>query len=345
MDVQRYLRRWTSRAFVEERLTQYYRSGLTVEQRRRRARDIAVCVEQGLEYLQAGNSGSLLTRPLPLFYASENLAKAVCIFHDPTLGADSFKAHGLARDKAKRRSIRTLAAKVQSAGSDVWSRYLRLGNAERCAVSVVYDGRSQIRDSPVTFTPKLKKGEELQLGLLIRMLPDLVEDVRNAEWDPSFLIPISRYSIKYREGPPEHTQATVTLRHGHHPPTAELIRSCERNKLSGYERSRDSLDVLEYKRDADGGIKLALRENMFGQLFCDVNRNHIDLAEPLVLFASLFIMSSATRYDPEQWQRLLERSPAETILVDRMLEIAGRKLPNIALNVLEGEVIRFHLSP
>ena len=287
----------------------------------------------------------MLTRPLPLFYASENLAKAICVFADPALSADSFKAHGLVRDKTKRRSIRTLSAQVQRAGSDVWSRYLKLGNSERCATKMVFDGRGQIQDSPVTFSPRLKPGHVLQLGLLIRMLPDLVEDVRNAGWEPLFSIHISRYSFNYQPGPPERTEGTIVLRHGHHQPTADLILSSERSKLSGYKRIRQALDVVEYQRDAEGSLSVALRENTFGELFCDVNHGHVDLAEPLIFFASLFIMSSATRYDPEQWQRLLERNPADAILVDRMLEVAGRKLPNVALNALEGEVIRFSLSP
>lgn len=319
--MQRYLRHWTSRAFVEQGLASRHGGSLSVEQRRRKARDIAVCVEQGLEYLQAGETGSVLTRPLPLFYASENLAKAICAFLDPSLGADSFKAHGLVRDKAKRRSIKTLSAQVQNPGSDVWSHYLRLGNTERCSLKVNIDGVGRITDVPITFSPIIKKKQVLELGHLLRMLPDLIEDVRNAGWEPSFAVHISNYSIRQQSGPPNRTEAELTLRHGHHKATADLIRSREKTKLAGYERVRDNLDVLRYRRNSEGGIEAALRQNMFGELFFDLNQGHVDLAEPIVLFASLFIMSSATRYDPEQWQRLLERSPAEAILVDRMLRL------------------------
>jgi hypothetical protein len=341
-DVRRYLRHWTSRAFVEGKLAEKH-PGLPKEQRRRKARDISVCVQQGLEYLHAGDAGSMLTTPLPLFYASENLAKATCVFLDPSLGADSFKSHGLTRDRLKRRTIRTLSAGILKPGSDVWSRYLQLGNTERCAIEVKVNGKTTTRDFVVTFEPGVTSGHKLQLGHLLRLLPDLVEDVRNAGWGSSYSVHVPHYEIV--NAPGGTASIALTVRHGNHEATRDLVRSTAGAKLEGFTAVRDEHDVIEYRRDGITTVILPLRADMFGELFVELNRGPVDLAEPLVLFASLFIMSSATRYDPEQWQRLLERSPGEAILVDRMLEVAGRKLPNIALNTLEGEVMQFRLTP
>jgi hypothetical protein len=56
-------------------------------------------------------------------------------------------------------------------------------------------------------------------------------------------------------------------------------------------------------------------------------------------YAALFILSDAVRYQG-QWQKVLDDHPEEEVLVDRFLDVAIRKLPNLALNHLTGA---FHL--
>jgi YaaC-like Protein len=344
-DVRRYLRHWTNKSFVEERLARRH-TGLTADQRRRKSREVAVCVQQGLEYLATSEVGSPITSPLPLFYAAENFAKGTCVFFDPSLHADDFKAHGLKHDSSKRYSIKNLAAEIQKPGRDVWSRYLTHGNTERAAITRTVDGSRQIADLQVTFSPKrLKPGKALQLGQLLRSLPELVEDLIAADWDPSYTVHVSTYSFVAQSGPPPTVERKVRLRHRKHGPTKDLVLSRQRTLLKHYNLVTDSMDILHFEGTASTEDSLGpLRTDMFGQLYMDMNQSDVDLAEPLVYLASLFILSSAVRYEPEQWQRLLEDHPAEAILIDRMLEVATRKLPNLVLNKLHGEIYRFKVG-
>jgi len=57
-------------------------------------------------------------------------------------------------------------------------------------------------------------------------------------------------------------------------------------------------------------------------------------------YAALFILSDAVRYQGQR-ERLLQDHPEEAVLIDRFLDVAVRKLPNLALNHLTGS---FHHS-
>src|SRR4051812_39444643 len=112
VDVCRYLRHWANPDFTLSELLQVHAGAIPVEKRTRKARDIAASVAQGLELLENARASSLLTKPLPLFYATEALAKAVTIFLDPDLESADFKAHGLRGIKGTRYFVRTLACGI-----------------------------------------------------------------------------------------------------------------------------------------------------------------------------------------------------------------------------------------
>lgn len=50
------------------------------------------------------------------------------------------------------------------------------------------------------------------------------------------------------------------------------------------------------------------------------------------------------RYQPDQWPRLLNDHPDEAIMIDRFLEIAARKLPNLYLTELHEELFLFKFA-
>jgi len=343
-DVRRYLRHWSNRNFVDERLVGRH-SSLSTDQRRRKAREVAVCVQQGLDFVETADTSSMVTKPLPLFYAIENFAKGVCVFTDPTLHADNFRAHGLSHDRQTRYSLKNLTATVQRPGSDVWSRFLRRGNVLRTAVQVDLDGTKQTADREITFSPRIPTGKELTLGGLVRALPELVDDLIYAGWDRAFVIHVPSYRFEVRSGPPARVSRQLVLRHRHDAPTKALVLSVAPRKLSGFAVFKDSLDVVDYRSPQIVGTDVpALVPDLFGEVYADFNTGHVDLAEPLVYYATLFILSSAVRYEPEQWQRLLEDHPSESILVERLLDVATRKVPNLILNALEGELVQFKVS-
>jgi hypothetical protein len=76
----------------------------------------------------------------------------------------------------------------------------------------------------------------------------------------------------------------------------------------------------------------------------DFGRTRVVLAELPTYYAALFILSDVVRYQG-QWKRLLDDHPQEAVLVDRFLEVATRKIPNLALNELARVLYLFRTGP
>src|SRR5207244_1758996 len=162
---------WGNASFVEGEL-QARHTGLSPDLRRRKARTVALSILQGLEFFESAEDASLLARPLPLFYAVENITKAVCIFNDPRLEEADFRAHGLRGDRSRRYSIKNLECKIGRPGSDVWSRAFALVNADVLRFEMLQDGLGVIRDDRIQYaTVRLAAGTSLKLGELLRHLP------------------------------------------------------------------------------------------------------------------------------------------------------------------------------
>ena len=141
-DVRRFLQHWSDEDFVGERLSARF-SSLPAATRRTKARTVAGTVSQALEYLAAAEGTPLFTKPLPMFYAAENLAKAVAISKTASLMSSDFKTHGIAGDDAKRYSIRNLRCKVGKPGKDTWSHFFRVANADSVVLQRSVDGAGQ----------------------------------------------------------------------------------------------------------------------------------------------------------------------------------------------------------
>lgn len=345
-EVRRYLRHWANPAFVENALNERHTS-MPRDIRRRKAREVAVCIDQGLEYLATSRAASVLTRPLSLFYAHENLAKASCVFLDPSLHANDFKAHGLKHDSAKRYSIKNLQAHINKPSKDVWSRYARLCNWQRTIYTVTTPNTSTNRDTTATFRPTPAPGRQLTMGRLALVVPELVEDVIIARWGVPTVVHVTSYSIRLTSEPgtepPPQLKVRMTLRHGHHKPTHDLILSRRHTRLKDFDVEDQRLDVVKIrsKPSIEDPAFPAFCMDVFLEPHIDLTQTRTEIAEPLAFYAMLFILSSVVRYEPEQWQRLLLDHPAEAILVERLLNVAERKVPNLVLNQLHNSYIHF----
>jgi hypothetical protein len=319
--------------------------GVPAEKRRRKTRDLCASVGQGLELIESARASSLLTKPLPAFYATEALAKATCVLLDPNLEGSDFKAHGLSGVKKQRYFVRTLSCKVAGPGSDVWSRLFKLGNAERIQLTGIFDGVAQTYEArAVVQSPPPKTRSELVLGELLRHLPELADDVPFANWGHPYVVHVPNFLIRSNTAPPS-AVVTMTLRHAHHAPTKEMIVKHEapRGLLSKYTQTRDVFDVLDYSTTATSLDDLEgplMRLNLFGELYMDFSRSRVSLAELPTYYASLFILADLVRYQG-QWKRLLDDHPQEAVLVDRFLDIATRKVPNLVLNELSRALYLF----
>jgi hypothetical protein len=342
-DVRRFLQHWGDPEFVADRLrAQLPTIGAALA--RSKAKAVASGVSQGLEYLVAGEATPLLTKPLPLFYAAENFAKASVVASDPTLVASDFKSHGISGDDAKRYSVKNLRCRVQKPSKDTWSRAYNSMNADFVVLDRLVDGAGQRGQARNEYpTTQLHPGSVLVLGDLLKRLPELVDDVTLADWGHSHVVHVSNYRIVQTTGSPT-TQAWVTLRHGHDQAVRAMILAKEKTLLRGFSLARDLLDIVEY-HGAGADLSLPpLRMDVFGDLYMDLRGSQSELSEFLLYLAALHILSHAVRYSAEQWKRLLDDHPREAILVDRFLDIVIRKLPNLVLNELSQDIYLFRFA-
>jgi hypothetical protein len=130
-----------------------------------------------------------------------------------------------------------------------------------------------------------------------------------------------------------------------HNAQAMIIRR-ERRLLPGHTRGIDTLDVIEYTATTST-LPLsgpAMRCDLFGSLHMDFSGDPPILSELLIYLAALFILSDVVRYQVDQWARLLDDHPDEGIFIERFLDVASRKVPNLALNELEGDHFQFQVS-
>jgi hypothetical protein len=353
VEVRRYLRHWANVEHLAAEV-QSRHPGTTAEKRRRKARDISASIAQAIELLEAASTASLLTKPLPLFYAAEALGKAVCILADPSLEGGDFKSHGLRGVKSRRYVVRTLTCAVNPPGSDVWSRLLAHCNNDWVQISLAVDGVGQVIDKLDEHpNQQPRQGSQLILGELARHLPELAEDLPAAKWGHPYVVHVSSSTIQTRlggqNGPPASATVQITLRHAHNQTTREMILGQEtpRGHLRGYVRGQDVLDVVNYyfahAQTLDDVPFPPLRLDIFGELYMDFCREKVVLGELPIYYASLFILSDAVRYQG-QWRRLLDDHPEEAVLIDRFLDIAIRKLPNLALNALARGVHLFKVG-
>jgi hypothetical protein len=336
IEVCRYLRRWAHREFVEEEIQRRH-AGLSQDVRARKARDAAASIVQGLELVETARSSSILTKPLALFYATEALAKAVAIVADAGLEGTSFRAHGLRGVRERRYFVRTLACGVQNPWQDVWSRLCATANTDVLRYSYTRDGTPETADDFETHsqTP-VRPGNLIVLGDLLRQLPELAEDIPLAGMSHPYVVHVSQYQVRWTSSS-QTVQANFMFRHANNDATKQMIVEHEsaRGALHQFSKIRDVLDVLEYRAttQADDLFIPERRMDIFGRLYMNFLRTQSYLAELPLYYAALFILSDAARYQG-QWQKLLGDHPEEEVLIDRFLDVATRKLPNLALNHL-----------
>jgi hypothetical protein len=341
-DVCRYLKHWASPRFVEAQLSARH-VGLTKEQRRRKSRAAGLSILQGLEFIEAAATASPLTRPLPLFYATENIVKGVALISDASLDASDFRAHGLSGDKSNRYSVKNFRCRVQNPGSDVWSRAHRLLNADWVKAPMVIDGESVIRSWRSQCNAPALSGRQIGFGDLVRQLPEIARDVVVANWGHSYVVHVPVFDYRTTSDPPSH-RMRVRFRHGHQAATRDMIlRHADRGFLRGWTLGIDRLDVIEYSTSTaeEELIAPSPRCDTFGDFYMSFSPERLHLSELLAYLAALFILSDVVRYQVDQWARLLDDHPDEAILVERFLDLAARKMPNLALNELERDYFQF----
>lgn len=124
-----------------------------------------------------------------------------------------------------------------------------------------------------------------------------------------------------------------------------MTQRAARESLADFQLLPEVLDVQDVRVDErEEWPRLPpMRMSIFGELYWDLAPSPV-APELLIYYASLFILVDVVRYQG-QWRRLIDDHPEEAILVDRFLDLAIRKLPNLTLNELANDLYLFKPSP
>ena len=350
-DVVRLLRYWADPPWVQERLALRHPT-ITSGQRERAIGPIVHAISQGIELLDSAAGTSLFTRPLPLFYAAESLARGLCLVLDPTLTTAAFQRHGLTREKRKRHKLSTYCClRDANPRPDVWSQILRLTNADWITHEINLQTGSAIRDQRVELVaPQLAAGRALPIGPLLRELPELTLDLELAGWETPYVIRTDGFNVHEgagEGGPTYSAHFFLRVGHGNDSKSARQLVLEHPVVKKKYIIARDTLDVLQVNVvdvQPEMPTGLPMRVNLVGDVFVNIRRSAGYLAELPTYFAALLTFSEAVRYVPEEWWRLITNRIGDANLMQRFLDMAERKVPNLVLNELNGGLHLFRAS-
>lgn len=170
-------------------------------------------------------------------------------------------------------------------------------------------------------------------------------DVVVAGWGHPYVVHVQTFDYRTTAQPLSAT-LRVRFRHANNQDTRAMITRHEHDLLQGYVRGMDHLDIIDYSA-ATSTPPLhgpSMRCDIFGSLYMDFSADPAELSELLIYLAALFILSDVVRYQVDQWARLLDDHPDEAIFIERFLDVAARKIPNLALNELENDYFRFAVT-
>ncbi len=264
------------------------------------------------------------------------------MFLSPGLSPRQFRLHGLTGDRAARTTIRNISCRIQPPGRDVWSHVLPLLNIEYVPQTIIQAGNpgSHTLVQPIRFRP-IRPGTRLPIGWMLRQLPEVADDVFAASWGHSFEVHAPMLNITPPGNSGGNGTAFLRLRHGHRTAIREMIQRREGVELRSFVRGTERMDIVDYRCDRLDVARMPFRRaDVFGQTYIDFTPTRTILSELLVYLVALFALSDAVRYT-DRWKSLLDARVSESILIDRFLDIATRKLPNLVLNQLHRDCYLF----
>ncbi len=139
----------------------------------------------------------------------------------------------------------------------------------------------------------------------------------------------------------------LTLCHHHVPAIKAMLVERQSIELRRFTMVVDEMDVMRFEQPFARRAEIRMpfmRSDIFGALWMDFRPGRTFHSETLLYLLALFILSDVVRYQPDQWKRLLDDHPAETILIDRFLDIGVRKVPNLFLNQFHSDMFLFQVA-
>jgi len=333
----------------------------SVENAKKQARQIRLCLEQAEEYFQSAMVVSNATKPLLLYYGMASLAWALILFkRSGEYALDRVRAehqgHGLSRPQLDY-SDRTLevsklldaigtTVKSSSGGKELLGTFgLLFSVAEHDPV-----GLPKIRNlgkftessvelahiTNVELGVEQLVGDKLSLGRFLFDLPDMITPFRELGIRSQFAFCSDVKIVMHDENSGKLIIATAGSTEVE---LAQLETRLKMKKYDGLNFTKINQGVcieIDLKGDKSA-VFPQLSETLDGRHFLYLPESPEQFPESCSLFGAMFLLGMIVRYYPHIWIDLLEKHHPLVQIVEAFLPIAQRKFPNLILNNLAGD--------
>ena len=285
---------------------------------------IASCIRQGEAYFAASSSAAFDIAPVLVYYGAANLllgAVALLEGSVPDVGS-----HGMR------------VASDAAPGTPIGETVLRLSDPQRGALHRI------LASIPVR-PPGLPSGSEWTLKELLGSVPDLRDEYLMCyPNDVAHTIPLERASRSGTEF--DRILPSDVARHGNPMDAFSKVLGFKAAYITPQLGGQLKYIILHRKVGADdigdysvfGGKYLLMAHEKNGRLFTP--------GQLAGIYMSLFAIAFVSRYRPSLWNPFVRADESgERLLIERLLDVAHRHLPNLVLNRIEDRLVRFSNQP
>jgi len=318
-----------------------------------KANQISFCLRQAREYYEAARQGTLLIRPVLLYYGALNLCKALILFKNSQISLQSsLTTHGLRRTRvSSTSSLFSLSCRVESTPKSVFYNLLNIATKDRFNFLTSINGKGARQDYASEYSNQisLAVNKSYRFSDVIVVIPELFELLLDTTHLLPRVVPISKFYFAQRTDKQNQkiacTDAILIIRHGRHPKIKKLVKHFEKKpELRDWRFKEDRWDVFEYviPSEVNNFSFPDIRETIFREQFgVFVTKRKIKLSEIISHFLLIFILGDAARYIPYVWWRLMDKKINERKIVEAFLDVTQVKFPLLILRELRNEVIYF----
>jgi YaaC-like Protein len=275
-----------------------------------------VRVRQAVEFRAAARQGSILTRPLPLYYSLLNLLRG---FFAMSQGAEPKKKHGLIFVRESEPNIFQTGAELTDG---TFTDYLDALKIPRQKKSVITLGEALLRIIETAadyISASIGQAEVFQVNVEAYQQSGRVrlhfygtgqeDEFRNSwqEWFPKLR------GLCSAESTGRMLMVDVTK-----------VNTTTREAISDFCHKVLEVNLKSYEDPSWYAIRHSKPE--------------LDLPRPALYFIGAFILSSVVRYRPESLLTLSDPDSEDGWLIERFLNAAERYFPHLLLHWVSGEV-------
>jgi hypothetical protein len=285
---------------------------------------VSMCLKQSYEYYVASKGLTLNTKPLLLYYSFLNLTKATLFILNDERPPDY---HGLCKenlnnDLTSANDILEFSAEInngvfkklaEALGFElVLNRRFTLGEFLMNAIELNSDYCNYFSKKPGFIIPKVDAFIDGEIDITISNCVQNQEDGLGEKMINFF----NEFSSEFKES------------------SLVLKKKIELSKIGDKEYDKKACLLLNkyfsYSVFSDG------------QYYINVNEDDLRMPNALAYFGIMYILSSIVRYKPDKLHQLInDKDTSVNWLLNKFCSIAERVYPNLMLNLLHGQSIKF----